>query len=130
MTEQDPLETLRDQIRAATEAAERLVREVASTAPAAAAETAAPPPAPAADGELPRAGWEPPRGSETAAELQSLASLLQSVRDLLPADLQAQLTEVIREVLLLLRAVIDWMVARIEREGRGQELEVEDIPIS
>jgi hypothetical protein len=123
VSEQDPLETLRDQIRVATEAAERLVRDVtvgAETGPAGARVSG-----------MPRAGWEsPPQTSETASELQMLTDLVQSLRDLLPADVQEQVTDVIRQLLLLVRALIDWIVARIEQDGRGQEIEVQDIPIT
>jgi hypothetical protein len=170
MTDEDALETLRDQIRAATEAAERLVREVGTaretagsgrerrSRPAsgpAAVQNAGPgerrasrsdagergtPSGSGADdargaarptgARIPPAGWEAGAQSETAAELEALAKLLQTLRDLLPEDLQRQLTEVIRQLLILLRTLIDWIVARIEREGRGQEIEVEDIPIN
>jgi DNA-binding HxlR family transcriptional regulator len=51
------------------------------------------------------------------------------VRELLPDELQQQVTELIRQLLLVLRALIDWAVARIERGPRGRETEVEDIPI-
>jgi hypothetical protein len=170
MVDQDPLETLREQVRAATEAAERLVREVgdasgsaqggspagreplsgtrraASDPPTRPGERRAravrgaagswPPRPSAAPSErragasVPPAGWDSRRESETTAELQALASVLQSLRDLLPADLQEQLTEVIRQVLLLLRALIDWVVMRLERGEPGREVPVEDIPIS
>ena len=56
-------------------------------------------------------------------EAQALIALLQALRDLVPAELQAQLTEVIRQVLLLLRALIDWWVARLDPEGRDEPLQ-------
>jgi DNA-binding HxlR family transcriptional regulator len=52
------------------------------------------------------------------------------VRELLPEDVQEQVTELIRQLLLVLRAMIDWAVARIERGPRGREIQVEDIPIA
>jgi hypothetical protein len=51
------------------------------------------------------------------------------VRDLLPEDIQRQITELMRQLLLLLRAVIDWAVSRIEGGPRGRDVQVEDIPI-
>jgi hypothetical protein len=40
-------------------------------------------------------------------ELDALVGILRALRDLLPAELQQQVTDVIRHVLLLLRAVIE-----------------------
>jgi hypothetical protein len=45
-----------------------------------------------------------------------------------PDELQQQVADVIRQVLLLLRAVIDFWVERLEAP-RGGEVEVEEIPI-
>jgi hypothetical protein len=42
-------------------------------------------------------------------------------------DLDRQLTSIIREFLLTLRALIDWYLERLDREP--QEPTVEDIPI-
>jgi hypothetical protein len=55
--------------------------------------------------------------------------LLGALREIVPDELQAQLTEVIRQVLQLVRALIDWWLERIEGE-RGAEPDVEDIPIT
>jgi hypothetical protein len=46
-----------------------------------------------------------------------------------PPELQQQVSEVIRHVLLLLRAVIDYWVDRLDAP-RPAEVEVQDIPIS
>ena len=40
---------------------------------------------------------------------------MQSLRDLVPSDLQRRLVEAIREVLLAVRALIDWYLERIEQ---------------
>jgi hypothetical protein len=126
----DPLDTLRAHVRSAQAAAERLVREVGQQPAGGAA--AKPPPATIAGGErTPPSGWhadEPERAA--GGELQALAELVDSLRALLPPELREQLNEVIRQLLLLLRAVIDWLVARIEHDGRGREIQVEDIPIT
>jgi hypothetical protein len=123
----DPLDELRERIQATQDAAERLARE--ATGARAAYD----------------AGDEPPEGWRTTAdheartgELHALVSLLDSLRGLIPAELQAQLTEVVRQVLLLVRALIDWLVDRLDVGGSGSGPgraagagpDVQDIPIS
>jgi hypothetical protein len=117
-THGDPLDELRDRIQATREAAERLAGE-AHGATRARRERQPPP-----------AGWAAPPGSDdTREELRALVGLIDTLRGLIPEELRQQLVDVIRQVLLLLRALIDWWVDRIETE-RGSEPEVEDIPIS
>lgn len=65
---------------------------------------------------------ESPR-PDTAA----LFVLLDGVRRAAPRELQDQMTNVIREFLLTLRALIDWYLERLD-EG-PPEPEIEDIPI-
>ena len=65
---------------------------------------------------------------ETRDELEALVGLLRTLRELVPAELQQQLTETIRQVLLLIRALIDFWVERLETP-RPEAVEVEDIPI-
>jgi signal transduction histidine kinase len=65
---------------------------------------------------------------ETRDELEALIGLLRTLRELVPAELQQQLTETIRQVLLLVRALIDFWVERLEAP-RPEAVEVEDIPI-
>jgi signal transduction histidine kinase len=65
---------------------------------------------------------------ETRDELEALVGLLRTLRELVPAELQQQLTETIRQVLLLVRALIDFWVDRLEAP-RPEAVEVEDIPI-
>ena len=55
-------------------------------------------------------------------------ALVQAVRDLIPPDLQQRLIAAFREVLLALRALIDWYLDRLDRR-REQGVEVQDIPI-
>jgi hypothetical protein len=111
----DPLRRLEERLERASAAAERLFAE--------AAERVKPPPS----------GWQLPREDEPpgsgASELQLLLSMLDSVRDLIPADLRGRLAEALRELLVAVRALIDWYLERLERGPRGP-VEVEDIPIS
>ena len=50
------------------------------------------------------------------------------MRDRIPPELQQRLAEAIREVLLALRALIDWYLERTDR-ARSGPAEVQDIPI-
>jgi hypothetical protein len=134
----DPIELLREQIRMATAAAERLVRETGAGKPGArsrgvagADPAADPPPPPLRDARsVPPSGWATPESTaEAASELQALAQLFGAVRSALPEEVVQPLMELIRQLLLVVRAVIDWAVERIERGPRGSEVQVEDIPI-
>jgi hypothetical protein len=114
----DPLDELRDRVRATQAAAERLAGEATDAARA------------EREGRPPPAGWATPGARRDQGEdLQALAALLGALREIVPAELQAQLAEVIRQVLLLVRALLDWWLERIDGE-RGAEPDVEDIPIS
>jgi len=82
-------------------------------------------------GQVPPAGWATmPESEQTRDELAALTVLLQALRDLVPPELREQVAEVLRQVLLLLRAIIDWWVERLEGGPPGAEPEVEDIPIA
>ena len=114
----DPLSQMRSQVDEAYAAADRLVREAEAAARA-------------RSGEVPPAGYE---GERTSAErsafgdLQALAGLLETARTSVPPELARQLAEAARELLVALRALIDWWIARLEREP-DQPVEVQDIPI-
>ena len=117
----DPLADLRARVRATQEAAERLAAGGAGGG--------------AGAGQVPPQGWAtPPRAEHDAArdEIAAVAALLQALRELVPPELQQHVTDLLRQVLLLLRAIIDWWVDRLEpgrpAEG-GEEVEVQDIPI-
>jgi hypothetical protein len=110
---QDGLAELRERLRATAAAAERLVDEAAAQVPGGA--------------EVPRAA------DEANQELRALVSLVELLRDLLPAELRDELAKVVRQILLLLRAVIDWWVARLESDEHvapPEPVRVEDIPLS
>ena len=121
----DPLDALSERMRAAQETAERLVREANEAAEQAASER------PANPGERPpprgyaAPGQEPGRGF--GADAQALVALLDLGRAILPPELRAQIIELLREILLLVRAIIDWYLERLDAPRR--EPEVEDIPI-
>ncbi len=83
-----------------------------------------PPPA-----EVPPQGWAAPQSDGVGDEIAALGAMLQALADLIPSSVQHQLVEVIRQVLALVRALIDFWIARLESE-RGAEPVVEDIPIT
>ena len=110
----DPLEAVRE--------AERLVREATERAKEA-ARTSVPP-----------RGFEVPRDPDAHPpspfpDLSSLNALLDLARHTLPPDLQRQLQQALRELLIALRAVLDYSIDRLE-PGAPESVEVEDIPIS
>ena len=114
----DPLAELRSRMHATREAAERLAGEAAHAAGA------------IADGELPPPGWRTPRDRETMRdELDALTDLLRTIRQLLPDELEQQLAEILRQILLLLRALIDWMVDQLPTAG-GDQPPLRDIPLA
>ncbi len=60
-------------------------------------------------------------------DLSPLFALLDALRRMLPPELQHQLNALQREVLLTLRALIDWYLERLD--ARSRPVQVEDIPI-
>jgi hypothetical protein len=105
----DPLDELEERLRETREAARRL-REA----------------------HVPPQGWAvPPREGGSPDDLAALVALLRALRDLVPPELQGQLTDAIRQVLLLARAVIDRWLEILEDGGDdGGTSQVEDIPIA
>jgi len=119
----ETLRRLEERLDRASEAAERLIAE------AAAAALRKPPPA----------GWErrePDREQDpdattslgSASEIELLLEALRALRDRIPPELQRRLGEALREVLLALRALIDWYLERTDRQ-RDEPTEARDIPI-
>ena len=106
-----------DRLRAQYEEAERLVREAQRAAEAAA-------------GSVPPRGWSVP-GDEPrppAFDLSQLTALVESLRGVLPPDLARQLAQALRELLLAIRAVLDWYITRLE-PAPPPDSDVEDIPV-
>ncbi len=101
-------------------AAERLVREAQRQA-----EEAAGP-------EVPPRGWESaPRATPGPgpADLQTVVALLDALRRAVPPDLSRQLAEAVRDLLLAVRAVIDWYLEKLDGDRGPEGPEVEDIPL-
>jgi hypothetical protein len=130
--EGDEIRDLRTHIDAAHAAADKLVREAkerAERSDRAFRERL---------GNVPERGWDVPaehRPAERPSELQVIVNLLSTLRDAIPEELSQQLAEAVRELLLAVRALIDWYLDRLERLPRptgkgGGDDRVEDIPIS
>ncbi len=107
----DPLDAVREAerlVREATERAERLAHEV------------------------PPRGYEESRAAAGPAfpDLSALSGLVELARSSLPPDLQRQLAQALRELLLALRAVLDYSIDRLEPGPPPPSETVEDIPIS
>ena len=110
----EPLDAVRD--------AERLVREATERAEQLA-------------GAVPPRGFEDPRPSRADAapafpDLSALSGLLELARTSLPPDLERQLAQALRELLIALRAVLDYSIDRLEPGPPPPSTTVEDIPIS
>lgn len=97
--------------------AERLIREAQRAAEAAA-------------GAVPPRGWSTPGQERTppAFDLGQLTALVESLRGVVPPELARQLAEALRQLLLALRAVLDWYIARLDGD-ETPERDVQDIPV-
>ena len=107
-----------DDLRARYEEAERLVREAQRAAEDAATRA------------VPPRGWSVP-GEERESQFPDLAqltALIESLRGIVPPELARQLADALRELLIALRAVLDWYIARLEPPEPGSS-DVEDIPV-
>src|SRR3954451_1961640 len=109
--EPDDLEELRARLRETAEAAERIA------------------------GKVPPQGWASAQERDaTAGEVQALVTLLHALRDLVPEELWEQVRELLRQLLVLRRAILDLELDRLgagtaaRQAGRGPE--VQDIPIA
>jgi hypothetical protein len=69
-------------------------------------------------------GLPPPRGFP---DLSPLIALVDAMRRVVPLELQEQLNALQRELLLTIRALIDWYLERLD--GAQRATVVEDIPI-
>ena len=115
MAPPDPLDDLREHLRATQEAAARIAAEV------------------------PAQGWASAEQRDAAAaDVQALIAVLHTLRDVVPEDLWEQIREVLRRLLLLLRAILDLVIDRLaapagdagaDAPGRDAGPQVQDIPI-
>ncbi len=111
-TTPEALQALRERLQATQEAAQQLAEDAASAKP-------------------PPSGWDVPPAAERASdELDALVALLATARDLLPPELRTQLVDLVRQLLVFVRAALDWWIERLESGPRGEETDVQDIPIS
>jgi len=120
-TPDEALRRLEQRLGQASDVAERLIAQATGEAAARAAARVKTPPR----------GWqlrEEPSGAQPTAETDPLLQVLHALRDLVPSDLQRRIAEAIRELLLAIRALIDWYLERIEQR-RSAPVEVQDIPV-
>jgi hypothetical protein len=99
--------------------AERLMREAEEAARRA-----------AAGGDVPPRGWSVPGdgGPAPSFDLGQITALVEALRGVVPAALSRQLAAALRELLIALRAILDWYIARLE-PGEPPAPDVQDIPI-
>jgi hypothetical protein len=115
----EALRRLEERLDRASEAAERLLEEATAAATR------------AREPKVPPAGWQAPQseGEDRAPrDLELWLQIARSVRDLIPAELQERLAQALHELLLALRALVDWYIERLEGR-RDEPVQVEDIPI-
>lgn len=137
----EALRRLAQRLDRAADAAQRLVGEAAGRSARGArsergADSGGEPPPQGAEGKPPPAGWQVPEsaggqpagGRHAAGEIELLLGVVDSLRELIPPELQHRLAQALREVLLAVRALIDWYLERVE-QAPAEPSEVQDIPI-
>jgi hypothetical protein len=67
------------------------------------------------------------RGGPPFPDLSALVAIFEALRRAVPTEFQEQLVALQRELLLTLRALIDWYLERLDGNTRAPQ--VEDIPI-
>ena len=120
MPDRDALDAVRAHLDDAHAAAERLVQEAQRQAEESTAQ------------EVPPRGWESaPRGTPSPgpSDLHTIVALLDAVRRAVPPELSRQLAEAVRDLLVAVRAVIDWYMEKLDSDRRPTGPEVEDIPL-
>ena len=99
------------------EAAERLVREAHARAQAAAQ-------------EVPPNGWATPGAPPPSSQIDfnALFGLVEALKGTVPPELARQLADALRELLIAIRAILDYSIDRLDTT-QAPEPQVEDIPI-
>lgn len=120
----DPFAELRARIQDAKDAAERLHRETDGARSAAAS-------------GVPLRGWATPEDRQARADdVHALAELISALRELVPEEFLVNLNDLIRQLLLLARAIIVWAIERMTPEPAAPAAsapsgpDVEDIPVT
>ncbi len=72
-------------------------------------------------------GGDPPPSRPQMPDLGAVLALVDGLRGAVPPELQQQVTALARELLLTVRALIDWQLERLEE--RPREPRVEEIPL-
>ena len=147
--DRDRLRQLTERLDIAAQRAEQLLSDTVLAAATAQAPDQPPPDQPPPDQPSPDdpppdpdplrpppSGWrQPPADNRShrerwldSDELELLMTVLAGVRDRIPPELRRRLAEAVRELLMALRAVIDWYLERANRPARTSA-DVEDIPI-
>src|ERR1017187_7008529 len=109
----EALRRLEERLERVSNVAERLISQAAD------------PSSPRSARKPPPAGWQPPEADDKSADargggyLELLLGALQSLRELMPPDIERRLAEALREVLLALRALIDWYLERSGHQRGG-----------
>jgi hypothetical protein len=122
--DRDALDRVRAHLDDAHAAADRLVREAQRQAEDAAQA--------AESEEVPPRGWDtagtpPPR--PPFADLQAIVGLIDTLRRSIPPEITRQIAEALRDLLLALRALIDWYLERLDKGDGSGGRSVEDIPL-
>jgi hypothetical protein len=123
--DRDRLRRLTERLDVAAQRAERLLSDSVL-----AAATSGPPDRP------PPSGWQRPRVDDRSDrerwldsdEVELLLTVLAGIRDRIPPELRRRLADAVRELLMALRALIDWYLERSDRPAQARA-DVEDIPI-
>lgn len=118
MSDEQPeaLRRIEQRLSQAADAAERLIAEAGRRRP-------------------PPAGWQAPpqeggrHGGERAPELELLHAGARLLDELVPSEVIERLAAALRELLLAVRALLDFYVERLGRERSEGEQRVQDIPI-
>lgn len=118
----DPYEALRARIKATQDAVDRLAEDTTRARESAGQDGSGGRPPPSSG----------PPGEEAQDEIRALVALVELLRDVLPPELRSQLAELIRQLLILVRAILDWWIERIGQPGRSDHPDpifVEDIQV-